>query len=296
MFYGIVLALSTALAESLVDVLRKKSGSAFDPLIASWMLSTVTFVAGLILTGAFDPTPFPVTTDFWAPLIATTLLNSVAMYLYMSVLATGELSLVLPLVTLSPVFLLFTAPLINGEYPSWIGILGVIITTLGTYGLKFEDRAQGFWKPITNLLAERRNQKMLLVAFIWAWSSALDKEASLASSPFWFLTLMDGGLMLIYLPFMFHAKRWAIIGKDQAWVRLLPLGLMNTLRAWCQFTSVTLILVPYAIGLKRLSIFFGLLWAYWIFKEKTPRSRVIAAIVMLVGSVLILLASFNSGQ
>jgi hypothetical protein len=109
-----------------------------------------------------------------------------------------------------------------------------------------------------------------VVAFIWAWSSALDKEGLTRLKSVLVFNLDGRRLMLIYLPFMFRAKRWAIIGKDQAWVRLLPLGLMNTLRAWCQFTSVTLILVPYAIGLKRLSIFFGLLWAYWIFKEKTP--------------------------
>lgn len=293
MYYGIFLAIATAFTESLVDVLRKKSGTAFDPLIASWMLAMVTFVAGLILTGIFDPTPFPVHASFWTPLIASTLINSATTYLYMSVLATGELSLVLPLVTLSPVFLLFTGPLINNEYPSWMGIVGVIITTVGTYGLKFEDRAQGFWKPITNLLADRRNQKMLLVAFLWAWSSAFDKEASVASSPFWFLTLMNAGLALAYLPLMFRLQRWATIGKDHAWTKLLPLGLVNTLRAWCQFTSVTLILVPYAIGLKRLSIFFGFLWASWIFKETTPRSRVIGTSIMLFGSVLILLASLD---
>ncbi len=300
---GICLAIGSALAESWVDVLRKLNASRFDAMIASWSLHAFTFLVALPLTLAlngfssrlpagaqFLAHGFPVSFTFWSALACSLVLNAVATYLYMSVLATAELSLVLPLVTLSPVFLLLTAPLILGEYPSLLGIAGILVTTAGTYGLKYEDRAQGFWKPFTNLWRDRRYRRMIGVAFLWALSSTFDKRAVLNGGALWYTTLINVCLALVFTPFLFRERRWARIWKDRGYLRLLPFGLVSAARSGLQFTAIGFLLVPYAIGLKRLSVLFGIVWGRLLFGEQRTRQRLIAASFMLAGSVLILIA------
>jgi drug/metabolite transporter (DMT)-like permease len=234
---------------------------------------------------------FPTSSEFWFAWAMTTGTNAVSSYLYMSVLATAELSLVLPLVTLTPVFLLITAPLITHEFPSWMGLVGIVVTTVGVYGLKFEDRTQGFWKPFTNLWRDDRTRKMLAVAALWAISSPFDKRSVLAGGPVWTTILVNAGLALIYFPWMFRQQRIAKIAGNRAFLQLIPLDLFSMVRSLCQNGAALFLIIPYVIGIKRLSILFGILWAKLLFKENRLGQRGVAATVMLVGTFLILYAA-----
>jgi drug/metabolite transporter (DMT)-like permease len=300
---GIFLALGSAFFESLLDVFRKKTATSFDALTSSLVLHALTFALALPVTLLISfevlPVPhalnvlvhtFPRSLEFWLPLAGSVAFNSVAVYLVMSALASSELGTVLPLSTLSPAFLLVTAPIILHEFPSWLGIVGILITTAGTWGLKFEKGQKSVWSPFQSLWKEKQNRKMLFVALIWAFSAPLDKRASVAGGPLWYLTCIDLGLAAVYVPFMFRKDRWQKLFSDGS-AKLLPLGISNAFRAWCQFTAFCLLLVPYAVGIKRLSILFGILWGRYLFGERDTFKRIWSAAIMIAGSILILIAS-----
>ncbi len=293
MIVGVILAMCGAFFESLLDVLRKKNAERLDAMVVSWALVTFSTLFSLVPLFLLESKSFPTSFEFWMALGISLALNSVSGYLYVSILMKAELSLVLPLITLSLVFLLITGPLINHEIPSAIGVVGIFVIVFGTYGLKYENRGAGWFAPITSLWKDRSAQKMLLVAFLWACSSPFDKRATMAGSPLWFLVLISAGLALMYTPFMFQKQRWSLFGADRNWLKLIPLGAVNTITVWCFLSSLTFLFVPYAIGLKRLSILFGVLWGRWIFKEKHTQSRAVAASVMLAGSLMILWATLR---
>jgi drug/metabolite transporter (DMT)-like permease len=300
---GAVLALGSAFFESLLDVFRKKTASAFDALTAAFTLHALTFVFALPFTllVSFGKIPVPhgmqllvhdvpASLDFWMPLAGSVALNSIAAYLVMDTLSKADLGMVLPLTTLSPVFLLLTAPIIVHEFPTWIGLIGILVTTAGTWCLARKKGQEGIWKPFQLLWSQESNRKMIFVALLYAISAPFDKRASMSGGPLWYLTFIDLGLALTYVPFMFRGRRWTKLFEDGG-IKLLPLGISNLFRAWCQFTAFCLLLVPYAIGLKRLSVIFGILWGRWLFKERDTAQRLSAATIMIVGSVMILVAA-----
>ena len=57
-----------------------------------------------------------------------------------------------------------------------------------------------------------------------------------------------------------------------------------------QMRIIQLTLVSYVIAIKRLSIVFGVLFGYLIFKEKNIKERLAGASIMVAGAVLILLS------
>ncbi|MEN9558001.1 MAG: hypothetical protein RL141_370 [Candidatus Parcubacteria bacterium] len=297
---GVLLAVGAALTESTVDVLRKKNSIAYDAVTAAWSLHTATFAVFLPLMGVFllvghpfigNAPAVPHSTDFWQAIAASVLPNILATYLYMKALETADISLVLPLVTLSSPFLLGTAFLINNEIPSWLGGIGVIVTTAGTYFLKY-DGSGGWAAPFIRLVGDPASRKMLIVAGLYAISSPFDKQAVLAGGSLWSALFMQGGMALFYTPLMFRKGRLQRLrGTPGSGKWFVLLGLVDSVRAYCQYAAYPLLLTPYVIGLKRLSVIFGVLWGRFYFKEKQTGQRAFAAFIMVVGSFLIMIAA-----
>jgi len=55
-------------------------------------------------------------------------------------------------------------------------------------------------------------------------------------------------------------------------------------------TAVSLGIVSYVISIKRTSILFTVLFGFFIFKERNIRSRLMGAIIMILGVLLITLS------
>ncbi len=300
---GAAFAFGSALWESVVDVSRKTTTAHFkDTLLSVFTLHALTLLLALPVTilvsfqmipvpavMSFLVRPFPVSSAFWISLAISVSLNSVAVYVLMDVLAHAELGIALPLTTLSPVFMLMTSPIVLHEFPSVVGLVGIVITTLGAYGLNFQERSRGLLKPLLTLWQSRNNRKMLFIAAMWSITSVFDKKAVLAGGPLWYATWLDFGLAAIYFCFMFRDRRWSTLRRDGS-TALLPLGISNAFRLWSQCLAVSLIPAVYAISVKRLSTVFGVLWGRSLFQEKETLQRTIAALIMLVGTFFILSA------
>ena len=107
--------------------------------------STVTFAT--LMIGAVLLLPitawlgFPgIGQDFWLALAITAVLNAVATLLIYKAMKISELSQIAPLFSLSPFFVLITAPIFLNEMPTPMGLVGVLVIMLGTYALNFNGR------------------------------------------------------------------------------------------------------------------------------------------------------------
>ena len=111
----LLLSLTTALFESLRDVFNKKAGITTDAYTIACSLSffTAVFLFPLVVATGM-PT---LGEDFWWSLLIDSVLNAIAYVLFIKAIAISELSQVAPLTTFTPLFLLFTSPILVGEFP-----------------------------------------------------------------------------------------------------------------------------------------------------------------------------------
>ncbi|MFH1127413.1 MAG: DMT family transporter [archaeon] len=280
----------TAFFESMKDVFSKKSlGGArnVDEYVAAWSFRffALVFLLPLLL---FIDIP-PIGDGFFYALIVSGSLNVVTTILYMKAIKASDLSITMPMVTFTPLFLLVTSPLIVGEFPGVFGILGVMMIVLGSYTLNIKRRHEGFFEPFRALLSLRGPRLMLLVAFIWSISANFDKIGIMNSSPIFWAIVVDGFIAALMFPVMILlSHNWT--GQVKKNFRtLVPLGFFSSLGLAFQMTAISLTLVVYVIAVKRMSALLSVVMGALFFGDKNVRDSLAGAVIMIVGVVLIAL-------
>lgn len=281
----IVLSFLTALCESLKDVFSKKGLTNVDEYVIAWSLRffALPFLLPMLL---FVRIP-ALGNQFWPALLFGGGLNVVTTILYMKAIKQSALSLTVPMVAFTPLFILITSPLMIGEWPSFWGVLGVLFIVAGSYVLNLGERQRGYLAPFRALLQERGPRLMLITAFLWSITANFDKIGVQNSSPiFWSIALSVFSALVLF-PIMLHkSKREAkqILMRSQV---LAPIGFFGALTAIFQMTAISLTLVAYVIAMKRTSAVMSVVWGHLIFKEKGVKERLVGAGIMVTGVMLI---------
>jgi drug/metabolite transporter (DMT)-like permease len=286
-----ILCLLTALFESLKDVTSKQSLRFFDEYWVTWA-TQITAVLCLLPLLWWQGIP-PIGPDFGKALIAGGSLNMIAFVLYVKAIKQADLSLTVPLVTLTPLFLLLTSPLIVDEKPSGLDIVGVILIVIGSYILNVNAKtAGGFMAPLRSLVQNPGCRKMLLVALLWSLTSNFDKVGVVNSSPmFWSVTLLlfiAAGLTPLLLYRWLKARSSEVAPPN--WQAQMPLllssGLLGALAIGFQMAALPLTSVAQVIAVKRLSSLFSVGFGHVLFGETGLRERLSGAVIMVSGVVL----------
>jgi drug/metabolite transporter (DMT)-like permease len=290
----LVLAILTAFFESLKDVKSKQSLVYLDEYWVTWatqVIAVICLLPMLWINGI--PTIQP---GFWLALVVGGSLNVVAFLLYIQAIKAADLSLTVPLIALTPLFMLVTSPIIVGEFPGPPDAIGVIMIVIGSYilnlqpgNLQANDAPRDFWAPLRSLIANPGCRKMLMVAGIWSITANLDKVGVANSSPFfWSVSLfafVAGGISLILI--WRRAKLPPQLGRY--WPLLVLTGAFSAAAIGFQMVAITLAPVTQVIAVKRMSSLISILFGYFLFGEKNIRSRLTGGIVMIAGVVVITL-------
>ena len=220
---------------------------------------------------------------FFISLIITGTINAITLVLILKALKTTDLSLVVPILSLSPVFLLLTSPVIVGEIPSLSGLIGVLVVLSGTYVLNFKNGIN--FQPFLQIIRNKGQRMIVVVTILWAISSNFYKIGMQNSSPLFFILALNIFISIFLLPINLKKKRFLIIKNN--WKILLPLGVLSAGTAIFQWNAVNLNLIVYVLSIKRLSIVISILGAYIFFKEKNSIQRIIATVIILIGVLVI---------
>lgn len=214
----------------------------------------------------------------------------VSTILYMKALKHSDLSISVPMLAFTPLFLLVTSPLILGEFPSLLGLIGIFLIVAGSYILNIHKRGEGYLSPFKALLKEKGPKLMLLVAFIWSITSNFDKIGVMNSSPIFWVVVINIFIAIFMVPIMFRSStnQVGVINANKKY--LILIGLLSALTAVFQMYALTLTLVAYVITIKRTNAVLGVIWGHLIFKEKGIKERLSGALIMLMGVVLIALS------
>lgn len=286
--FSYIYAILSALFESLKEVSSKMGLKDMDEYMVTWAFG---FFALPFLALPFIFLSIPsIGNQYWIALIVDGIFNVIATVIQMKALKSSDLSLTVPLLAFTPLFLLIMSPLILGEFPTPLGVVGVIFIVIGSYVLNIQRKNKGYLAPFKAMVEEHGPKLMLIAAFLLSITSSIDKIGVLNSSPlFWalsmhiFTTVTLGPVILG--EFTEHIK---LTRTD---VKILFLvGFFSALAIVTQFIAISFILVPYVIAIKRTSVIMSVLFGYFIFKEKEIEERLIGAAIMILGVVLITLS------
>lgn len=277
----LVLASLTSFFESLKDVSSKQSLQELDEYLVTGSLVFFAFLT--LLPALFVVGIPPLGENFGKALLVGGSINVVANLLYVRALKLSDLSIAVPLITFTPLFLLATAPLIVGERPSLLDAIGVVLIVSGSYVLNLKEKAKGYLAPWKALVEQRGPKLMLGVAFLWSIASTVDKIGVQNSSPVLWPVAMFGYISLVFLPIaLFYSRdRLATIPKQAK--TLAAVGFCQGIAVFFQMQALNLTLVTHVISVKRMSALWSVLWGHLIFQERGLAERVTGAILMICG-------------
>ncbi len=283
----ILFAFLTALFRSLTDVAGKIGLRNMDEYIVAWALNF--FALPLLLPLLFFIEIPEITPGFWLAICISGLLNIATAILYLKAIKLADLSLVIPLSTFTPLFLLITSPVILGEFPNIFGLAGIFLIVFGSYTLNIKEKKNGFFAPFKALLNNKGARLMLLVAFIWSISSNFDKIGLQNSSPVFYGIIVNIFITIGITPFVLIKSKNKLKQIPKNLRSLIPVGLFHGLMMIFHMIAISMTLVAYLISIKRTSAILSVLFGALIFKEKGLQERILGAIIMILGVLCITL-------
>lgn len=233
------------------------------------------------------------TSNFPYYLVAGVLLNLLAFYGYVRALELADVSLVIPLISLSPLFMLLTSWLMVSEVPDLSGLGGILLVVVGTYFLS-GGRADFVMEPLISLVDEPGPRWALMVAVLWSVTANIDKLTVQASSPlaytFWFHLFFALAFTPIYFWMSDDASDESTSELKFNWilVGLVGAGFLQAILAAFQMIALTGTQVTYVIAIKRAGMLISVLGGGMFFGEEELPRRFLAALLVLFGLLAIM--------
>ena len=283
----LILSLLTALAVSTQDTWVKKYFSYLSPYdMVSYpaLYSLPMFVLAVIVA----PRP-ELDRIFLLCILASLPLNGISFVLYMKAIKVSPLSLTLPYLAFTPVFMIATGAVILGEIPNNWGVMGILTTCIGGYILNFEPEHKKLTVPLVAIFRETGSWLMLIVAFIFSIAAVVGKKGILHSSPLFF-TVSFFAVFNFAIPFfLLIIRKISLKTFRQQPIKGLVAGCLMFLHALFHGFAISLTKAAYMISIKRFSIIFGVIYGGLIFRERHIFIRFFGASLMLSGALLIIL-------
>ncbi|PMP67478.1 MAG: EamA family transporter [Thermodesulfobacterium geofontis] len=212
------------------------------------------------------------------------ILEIIATILYMKGIKLSPLSLTIPFLSFTPVFIILTGYLLLGEKISIEGFLGIVLVVIGSYCINLPSIKMGILAPIKSIKKERGSFLLLQVAFIYSITSVLGKKGIILSNPLWFASFyfsILGIASTFVIKILYRIKLWDFIKNH--YNSILLVGLIQALMCYFHMIALSQIETAYMIALKRTSILFAVILGYFIFKETHILVRLFAVVLMLAG-------------
>ncbi len=274
-------AFITAFSLSTADALSKKAMAKSDEYVIAWVREgyALPFIAIALF---FIPIPH-LDKTFWLSVLILLPLEITALILYVKAIKTSPLSLTIPFMALSPVFIIIIAFFLLGEWPDKSGFIGIFLITLGAYLLNVKASNLGLLGPIKAIAKERGSVLMIIVAIIYSITSTIGKIAVQHSSPIFFGFFYP--LLLTIALSMVVGVKGTLHQVASRPLTFLFIGLFTAIMILSHFMAISMADVAYVISVKRTSLIFSVIYGMVVFKERDIAERLLGSLFMLAGVV-----------
>lgn len=283
----IIFALIAAFTLATSDALTKKALSLHNEYLIAW-LRLLLALPLLLISMLFVPIP-DLDRYFYIAFLTALPLEVAAIIFYIKALKASPLSLTLPFLSLTPVFLIVIPYIILGEAVSLSGVFGILLIAVGSYMLNLKEIRKGVFEPFVAIKKEKGSIYMIIVALLFSFTASLGKMAIEHSSPVFFGATFFFAVTVVFTPIAIYKGRNEVrlIFRNGAIKSSIFPGIFYAAMILSQMIAMSMTKVAYMISVKRLSLLIGVLYGYFLFKETGIRERLFGAILMLTGFVLI---------
>lgn len=257
------------------------------PLLATSVLTVAIGIPIFLLLLAATGVP-SVAPGFLPALAAAVALNIVTFPLRNLALRLSPLSLTIPFLAFTPLFLLGTEALLLGDGPGPRGVAGVLLIVVGAYALQLGEGV-GPLGPLRAIARERGSLIMLGVAAIWSVTSVLDKICVTRSSPVFYMAAFHLAYVAGTLPILLLTRRPIAPTARREWRLLALTGATHVGSILAQMLAIQLTLVSYVIAIKRAGMLVSVVIGAAFFGERDLRRRLLGAALMSAGVALVLM-------
>lgn len=302
---GLVLAAAMSVTNVMTDVWRKRALDQRDLFPATfWIRIAVAVVFALVLLaqtlrgepvvirdagllfGVFQLAPLP---TFFIYLVLDVGLITIVMWLYFRALQISPLSMCIPFLAFTPVFLIPSTYIILGQKPEPIKLLGVALIVVGSLAMHRQLFAVGWLAPVKAVLEYKGSRYMLIVALIFSLTNPLDAKLVKMSDVFTESFAYGVGLCISFWLLAKSQKGdFAAAARGNAkWIVLA--GLFDAVSLLFQLASYAYIPVVITVSIKRAGIVLSVFAGWLFFREREITDKVIAASVMFCGVLILYL-------
>ncbi len=226
-------------------------------------------------------------------LFAKSIIGVAAFFCVMLALKNLEISNALPLLALTPGFVAVFAFLILGESLKTLEVVGLLFLIFGTFILESKNFKE-LVLPFNVFLKSKYHRYIIFALLLFTASSILDKllliklnlsPISLTAFQHIYFAIL---FSIIYLIFKRNSEVSPVeIQKDNlGWIALI--SILTIGYRYTQIVAVSLASVALVLAIKRTSVFWATVIGGKIFNDKDLLKRTFAAILILVGAILIL--------
>ena len=289
----IVVSLSSALLQASRIAVTKRLTLDFSPLALTFYTNLASMVLTLPLALKFHH--FPVDNPrYIGAVMAGALLSGLGGWSFTHAIKHSDISIVGPVMTFTPGFVVLIEWLVTGDLPSTMGLFGLSLLVGGGYILSLRRSDDHVWLPLRRLLRHPGSRYALVATACFAAASTFGRVAIQQSDPYSFaVTVAVVNPVVLFILFSIHTpgfhrelmgpKARKNIGK------FLLLGALFALMRLADQVALSMTLASYAIGVKRLSGVFSVLLGMILFKEPRIKARLLGSMVMVVGVFVLIM-------
>ena len=303
----VILAIIGAVSNAAYYIIIKNHITDRDPRVLTVLGMLLSGVLLLLISAAQG---FPaIGPEYYSAVIISGILNIIGLTLIFRALESSDLSLAMPMLSFTPVFLIGTSYLLLHEVPSPAGAVGICIIVSGSYVLNISAEHEYFLDPVKSMVQNRGSWYMLIVAFLFAASINYDKIAMLNSDPVFgmaFTLLIISGAFAVLVVISKKSAGPGLLRRAEQvhtpghfpeilfsfrsyYVPAVLTGIVVSAECVAINIAYTLQIAPYVIAIKRLSIIFMVLYGTLLCAENEMRTRLLGSVLMVGGVVIILL-------
>jgi len=214
---------------------------------------------------------------FWIVLVFVAVGNGLGFYFYSKAIKNTDVSLAAPVLSISPLVVVFFSWIFLMELPPAKGFAGMLCIVIG---LAFLTAGwQGL--NIVEFIKNRGVKFALITVLIWEIVASIDKVALGYSAPMVYPFISASAISAVYL---FFAKvSLKNIFRKETFGLFACLGFINAGLFLTHMLALNTGYVSYVIAIKRSGVLISIIVGKFIFKEKQSGLRAIASLFILLG-------------
>jgi len=200
----------------------------------------------------------------------------------------SEVSLVGPILTLTPAFVIIIEWLLTDALPGALGFSGIGLLILGSYVLTLGASSEDWYRPLVRLFTNPGSVFTLTAALCFATASTLGRIGIERSDPLSFAVVVAVvNPVVLFTLFSIQDRRFYREVLPPQLARqtkpLLLLGVLFALMRIADQIALSMTLASYAMAVKRTAGLFSVLIGRWYFNEGSTRVKLAGSAIMLLG-------------